>query len=67
MIRYVMASSSSKGNAALSKKRASYICKQLMKRGVPSARMKLFAHGGVNEHDRPEEDRNSKVSVYIEL
>ena len=58
---------SSKGNAALSKKRASYICKQLMKRGVPSARMKIFAHGGVNEHDRPEEDRNSKVSVYIEL
>lgn len=58
---------SQKGNAALSKKRASYICKQLMKRGVPSARMKIFAHGGVNEHDRPEEDRNSKVSVYIEL
>lgn len=58
---------SKKGNVTLSKKRASYICKQLMKRGVPSARMKLFAHGGVNEHDRPEEDRNSKVSVYIEL
>lgn len=56
-----------KGNAALSRKRASYICKQLMKRGVPSARMKLFAHGGVNEHDRPEEDRNSKVSVYMDI
>lgn len=61
------ATGSKKGNVTLSKKRASYICKQLMKRGVPSARMKLFAHGGVNEHDRPEEDRNSKVSVYLEL
>ena len=54
------------GNLSLSKKRASYICKQLMKRGVPSTRIKVFAHGGVNEHDRPEEDRYSRVSVYFE-
>lgn len=54
------------GNLSLSKKRASYICKQLMKRGVPSTRIKVFAHGGVNEHDRPEEDRYSLVSVYFE-
>lgn len=59
------ATGSRKGNVALSKKRATYIFKQLMKRGVPSGRMKIFAHGGVNEHERPEEDRNSKVSVYM--
>ncbi|MBQ0075353.1 MAG: hypothetical protein KBT34_14330 [Prevotella sp.] len=39
---------------------------QLQKRGIQKEQMKVFAHGGVNEHDRNEEDRNTKVSVYVE-
>lgn len=53
-------------NKELSCKRSQYICKQLVKRGVSSENLKCFWHGGVAEHSRKEEDRNSKVSIYSE-
>lgn len=60
------ATGSKKTNEKLSRKRAQYIFLQLQKRGIPKEQMKVFAHGGVNQHDRNEEDRNTKVSVYVE-
>ena len=60
------ATGSRKVNDRLSRKRAQYIFLQLQKRGVAKEQMKVFAHGGVNMHDRKEEDRNTKVSVYVE-
>ena len=58
------ATGSKKINEDLSRKRARYIWLELKKRGVDTHLMKAFWHGGVDEHDRNEEDRNTHVSVY---
>lgn len=59
------ATGSAKRNKELSKERARYIFKSLIKRGVDKKNIRIFAHGGVSNHDRNEEDRNTRVSLYI--
>ena len=58
------ATGSSEINKDLSRKRARYIWLELKKHGVDAKQMKAFWHGGVDEHDRNEEDRNTHVSEY---
>lgn len=60
------ATGSAKFNKKLSKERCKYIFKCLVKRGVDGKKIRTFSHGGVEEHERNEEDRNTRVSLYVE-
>lgn len=53
-------------NKELSRKRCQFIWKQLRKRGISADMLKPYWHGGVDEHSRREEDRNSRVSIYVD-
>lgn len=53
-------------NKDLSKKRCQFIWKQLRKRGINADCLKPYWHGGVDEHDRNEEDRNSRVTIFVD-
>lgn len=52
-------------NKELSRKRCQFIWKQLRKRGISADSMKPYWHGGVDEHNRNEEDRNGKVAIIL--
>lgn len=60
------ATGSSRYNKELSRKRARYISQLLRKRGVSKEQLKVFAHGGIDEYERNEENRHTKVSVFTE-
>lgn len=54
-------------NDDLSKQRARFLAKCLKLRGIEVKDIKGFAHGGVTEHKRPQEDRYAKVAIYIDF
>lgn len=53
-------------NKELSRKRCQFMYLELKRRGIAADHLKAYWHGGVDEHARNEEDRNSKISVYLE-
>lgn len=60
------ATGSSKYNKELSRKRARYISQLLRNRGVSKEKLMVFWHGGIDEYDRNEENRHTRVSVFKE-
>ena len=54
-------------NTELSEERSQYIRKELMKRGVPTERIKAVSLGGIQEYSNPKENRYCKVSLYLEM
>jgi outer membrane protein OmpA-like peptidoglycan-associated protein len=54
-------------NTELSEERARYITQELMKRGVPSERIKSISLGGIQEYSNPKDNRYCKVSLYLEM
>ena len=54
-------------NTELSEERARYITQELVKRGVPSERIKSISLGGIQEYSNPKDNRYCKVSLYLEM
>lgn len=52
-------------NDRLSRQRAEYIKKELMKRGVAEKCIKMVSKGGVEEHDTNEANRHTRVKLYM--
>lgn len=54
-------------NTELSDERTRYITQELVKRGVPSERIKAISLGGIQEYSNPKDNRYCKVSLYLEM
>ena len=54
-------------NTELSEERTRYITQGLVKRGVPSERIKAISLGGIQEYSNPKDNRYCKVSLYLEM
>lgn len=69
-IRIDGAADKATGNRKLNRKlsigRANYVAKELVKRGVDKKSIKRVAHGGVNFHKKPRENRYACVSLNSE-
>ena len=54
-------------NTELSNERTRYITQELVKRGVPSEKIKAISLGGIQEYSIPKDNRYCKVSLYLEM
>jgi outer membrane protein OmpA-like peptidoglycan-associated protein len=54
-------------NTELSEERTRYITQELVKRGVPSEKIKAISLGGIQEYSNPKDNRYCKVSLYLEM
>ena len=61
------ATGSSGINSELSEERTRYITQRLIKRGVPSERIKAISLGGIQEYSNPKDNRFCKVSLFLEM
>lgn len=69
-LRIVGAADSATGspelNERLSHDRAAFIAAELQKRGVEVSHMKGVSAGGISEYDRPEQNRYTRVAIFLQ-
>lgn len=61
------ATGSAETNRSLSQRRAKYLARQLIERGMDKENIKAFSHGGIKEHPNPEDDRYGRIAIYMDI